>query len=208
MPAPSDASRRHFTSRPHRSRLLHPAMVLVSAVFLAVIAGCGGDSDSAGTTAGSDHNTVDVSFATDMIPHHAQAVEMADMALAQAQSSEVVALAGQIKAAQDPEIQTMSGWLESWGEPVPDTERMSDTDGMTGMMSQQDMAELAESEGRAFDTLWLSMMVEHHEGAITMAETELDDGQSADAKALAQDIVTAQRSEITTMNALLAADDG
>ena len=186
-----------------------------------VLAGCsssGSDSASGttnssaasptGTPASGPHNAADVTFATDMIPHHSQAVEMADMALKQATSAEVKSLATQIKGAQDPEIQTMSGWLAGWGAPVPASSM--DMGGMdhsmgsgTGMMTDAQMTELGNASGAAFDRMWVSMMIEHHTGALDMAKTELADGQNADAKALAQSITDSQTAEISTMNQLL-----
>ncbi|MEP6666807.1 MAG: DUF305 domain-containing protein [Nocardioidaceae bacterium] len=153
---------------PRRRTKLLTAMVI--AVLLSLLAACGGSTDPAASDTAA-HNSADVTFATDMIPHHAQAIEMADLALKQARSTEVVTLAEQIKAAQGPEIDKMSGWLQNWNEPVPDTMSMA---GMThdraGMMSQADMDKLSQPSGRAFDTMWLTMMVEHHQGAIEMAK--------------------------------------
>jgi len=65
------------------------------------------------------------------------------------------------------------------------------------------MQGLADSSGAAFDRMWLTMMIEHHEGAISMAETELSDGESAEAKSLADDIIEGQQAEVTTMQGLL-----
>ncbi|OIJ26047.1 DUF305 domain-containing protein [Nocardioides luteus] len=178
----------------------------ILATALITLAACGGGDDG-DTTAG--HNDADVTFAQQMIPHHQQAIEMAKAAETHAESQEVKDLAADIEAAQGPEIKTMTGWLEDWGEDVPD-EGMPGmdhgdmpSDGMTGMMSQDDMNELGNATGAAFDRMFLTMMIEHHEGAIEMAKTEQADGESADAKALAEDIETAQTEEIQTMQDLL-----
>ena len=187
-------------------------LTLIAIVLAIGVAGCGSEDGSAGSDSTSAHNSADVAFATDMIPHHAQAIEMADMALTRAEDTDVIDLAGQIKAAQDPEIEAMSGWLEAWGEEVPDLgDDMSGMDhdmsgmddSMPGMMSEADMQGLADSSGAAFDRMWLTMMIEHHEGAISMAETELSDGKSAEAKSLADDIIEGQQAEVTTMQGLL-----
>ncbi|WP_217165331.1 DUF305 domain-containing protein [Streptomyces sp. AC512_CC834] len=182
------------------------------------------DADSgAGSTAGNEsgenaHNAQDVAFAQGMIPHHRQALEMARLAADRSASAEVEDLAARIEKAQDPEITTMTGWLTAWGEEVPQptgstgsTGSMPGMDhsahsGMPGMMDGQDMAELEKASGRAFDTKFLTMMVEHHEGAVEMAGTEKAKGGYAPAKALAEDIVTAQNAEITEMNTLLGED--
>ena len=158
----------------------------------------GGVNDDPGA---SGHNAADVTFASEMIPHHGQAVAMADLALETAVSQDVKELANQIKAAQDPEIQTMSGWLRGWGAPVPDAQAMHHGE---GMMSMEQMDRLEEATGAQFDRLWLEMMVEHHEGAIAMARTELTSGASPQAKKLAQAIIDGQAKEIATMKALLA----
>lgn len=162
-----------------------------------------GDSSASEST--GEHNEADVEFATNMIPHHQQAVEMADIAGTRAQSPEVKKLAADIKAAQDPEIQTMTGWLESWGEPVPGGEHGGhDMSGsMPGMMTAEEMAQLESLSGAEFDQVFLTMMIEHHEGAVEMARTEQTDGQFPDAIALAETIEAAQNKEITTMRGLL-----
>lgn len=191
----------------------------VVASMAAGLTGCGGQDDSMGDMPGhssssnspdssskvADFNAADVKFATDMIPHHRQAVEMAKLAEDRAESAEVKSLAEQIEGAQDPEIETMSSWLKAWGEPVP--EEMSGMDhgsgSMSGMMSTEDMNKLEEASGKEFDTMFLTMMIEHHEGAIEMAKSEQSQGSNEDAIALAKQIEQAQTEEITTMQGLL-----
>ena len=186
-------------------------VALLTALGLALTA-CGGE-DSGNGAATADHNDQDVSFATEMIPHHAQAVQMSEMAVENAESQEVKALAEDISAAQEPEIETMSSWLETWGEDVPDTSSpdmggmdhgsMDGMEDMPGMMSSDEMDELESASGTAFDQMFLSMMIEHHEGAIEMAQTEQADGKYPDAIDLAKTIEQAQTSEIETMKELL-----
>lgn len=192
---------------------------LMAALFAStlLLAACGGsdsggseESDSGGSSS-SDFNDADVTFVQGMIPHHEQAVEMADLALKNGESEDVKALAEQIKGAQDPEIKTMEGFLEDWGKDESKDsggmDDMGDSDmgdsEMTGMMSDQDMADLEAASGAEFDKMFLEMMMEHHRGAISMAETEQADGKSADAKDLAGQIIEAQEAEITEMEALL-----
>lgn len=155
------------------------------------------------TPAAGPHNNADVMFAAMMIPHHQQAVEMADIVSAkEAINVEVTALASQIKAAQAPEIAQMSGWLAGWGEnPSPSMPMDHDMGG--GMMSQAAMEALERATGDEAARLFLTGMIEHHNGAITMARQELANGQNAEAKQLAQDIVDAQQAEIVTMKGLL-----
>ncbi|MFN8073927.1 MAG: DUF305 domain-containing protein [Kineosporiaceae bacterium] len=245
-----------LTHRHRRTAALVPALVLVAA-----LGACGEGSDSTMPGAGSSsaathshhmsmpaptyapitpgpaatgpHNDADVVFASGMVPHHGQAVVMADMILSRTQNAKVRTLAEAIKAAQTPEIVTMSGWLKGWGEDVPDPwahaggmgmgsgsatdgpmESMDgmdhgsmdhgSMDGMGGMMSPEQMGRLAASMGPAADAAFLSMMIEHHQGAIAMARDELANGANPDTSALAQAVVKDQSAEITTMRDLLA----
>ncbi|GAA3500919.1 DUF305 domain-containing protein [Streptomyces prasinosporus] len=171
----------------------------------------GGDSDSSPSATASakagDHNDQDISFAKEMIQHHRQAVEMADLAADRASSQEVKDLATKIKGAQDPEIKTMSGWLTSWGEEVPaDMSGMEGHDmssGMPGMMSSEDMDKLEKASGAEFDKMFLEMMVKHHEGAVEMANTQKAEGKYGPAVKLADAVITAQTAEIEQMNKIL-----
>ena len=130
-------------------------------------------------------NDADVTFAQQMIPHHRQAIEMAEIALdpTVAAGPDVVALAGQIKAAQDPEIEQMTSWLQTWGQSTSDTIDMSHGEPMGGMMTDEGMRALAAARGVAFDQLWLTGMISHHQGAIEMANVEQRDGQATEAVA-------------------------
>lgn len=188
------------------ARRLAPAALALAG--LALVAGCGGSSTGTaqGASTSAAHNAADVAFATDMIPHHAQAVEMADLALAAAVDPEVKALAQAIKGAQDPEINTMTGWLADWKAPAPQTgmghSMSGDASTGMGMMSDADMAALGKASGDDFDKLWVDMMLRHHNGAIDMANTEIKKGKFPEAKALAQQIVTSQTAEVTRMTAI------
>ncbi len=149
------------------------------------------------TMAGAEYNSADTTFAQMMTSHHSQAVDMSDMLLAkQGIDPRVSALATKIKAAQAPEIETMTGWLAAWKEP----EAMS---GMSGTMSDEEMKKLDAAQGAEAAKLYLSQMVTHHEGAVEMAKTEVIDGKNADAVALAKSIVSTQESEIKEMQDLL-----
>ena len=188
-----------------------------AAVVLLAASGCGGSGHSgsgsghgsaavpAGTpSAGVAFNDADVAFAQHMIVHHRQAVEMADLAAERAGSASVKTLAADIKAAQAPEIATMTTWLGTWGAAAPDGHGAGH-ETMPGMMSEADMTKLAGAQGDAFDERFLTMMIAHHEGAITMAQTEVSDGSSPEAKTLAGKITAAQQAEIAAMKTLLAA---
>ena len=156
-------------------------------------------------------NDADVTFAQSMIVHHRQAVAMAAMADGHATSAAVEELAAKIKEAQQPEIDTMNGWLTAWGRPaaMPGMSMGSDMDGMDhssmpGMMSDADMDKLMNSHGAAFDKQFLTMMISHHEGAVAMARQETAQGSNPEALALARKIVADQQAEIATMRGLLA----
>ena len=157
----------------------------------------------------------DIAFAQLMIPHHQQAIQMADMALANASSDQVKVLATQIKAAQDPEIQTMTGWLTSWGAPtsMPGASGTDDRAGMdhdmggmsgAGMMTAEQMDALAKATGSDFDTMWLQMMIAHHQGAISMAQQVADTTTNPAVQELADAVIAGQTTEITTMQQMLA----
>jgi uncharacterized protein (DUF305 family) len=163
------------------------------------------DSSSASNTS-AKFNDTDVMFAQMMIPHHEQAVEMAQLAATRAGSSEVKALASKIEGAQGPEITTMKGWLKDWNAPS-DGSSMGGMDhsahDMEGMMSDSEMSDLESKSGDAFDQAFLSMMIEHHSGALGMAKSEIADGENPEAIALAKTIESTQQAEIKQMEALL-----
>lgn len=156
------------------------------------------DSSSASNTS-AKFNDTDVMFAQMMIPHHEQAVEMAQLAATRAGSSEVKALASKIEGAQGPEITTMKGWLKDWNAPS-DGSSMGGMDhsahDMEGMMSDSEMSDLESKSGDAFDQAFLSMMIEHHSGALGMAKSEIADGENPEAIALAKTIESTQQAEI------------
>ena len=192
-----------------------------------VVASCGGDDDAAsessppntaaapataptspdGSTA-AQFNDADVEFAQGMIAHHEQAIAMAEIALDPAigASPEVTDLAGRVQTAQDPEIELMTGWLTAWGHPLTmDESGGHDMESMEGMMTAEEMDALAAASGTEFDTMWLEMMIEHHTGAVAMAEGVKDAGVNADVRALADQIIAAQQAEIDEMTGLLPA---
>lgn len=159
------------------------------------------------------HNRADMMFARMMIPHHQQAIEMSDLVLGkQGMDPRVVALATQIKAAQGPEIQQMQGWLDEWNMDMNDMPGHGDMGdmpghggmgGMDGMLSPADMQSLRDARGVEANTLFLTGMIQHHEGAITMAQNEIKNGEFPEAIALSKAIVESQQKEIDTMNEIL-----
>ncbi|MFG1931223.1 DUF305 domain-containing protein [Mycobacterium sp. NPDC048908] len=182
-------------------------------VVLAVMTGCSNSNEpehsaapsSPASAAAEAHNDADVMFAQHMIPHHQQAIEMSDMVLAKhGIDPRVAELASQIKAAQGPEIQQMQGWLTRWGSPAMPPMSGHDMPSMQGMMSASDMTALTNAQGVEASKLFLTQMISHHEGAITMAQNEIKDGQYPAAIELAKAIVTAQQKEIDTMRSILS----
>ncbi|MCX4826114.1 DUF305 domain-containing protein [Streptomyces sp. NBC_01142] len=204
----------------NKNLIRRTALVAVAGAASLVLAACGSSNDtsaghnghtpspsasSSAPASQGQHNAADVAFAKGMIPHHRQAVEMADLAPTRAESAEVKTLAEEVKKAQDPEIKTLSGWLTSWGEQVPAEGAMDHSmhgaDG--GMMTPEEMDNLEKASGKAFDTAFMQLMIKHHEGAVAMAKTEKADGSFPEAKMMADAIITSQTAEITRMNDLL-----
>ena len=151
------------------------------------------------------YNADDIAFATNMIPHHQQAIEMSALAPDRSTNPEVIELASRISAAQGPEIETMRVFLVQWKEN-PDASTGHGGHGnmpMSGMVDDATMAKLASLNGAEFDTLWLQSMIGHHQGAIEMAKAEIANGENVDAIGLAKTIADTQQVEIDQMNQLL-----
>ncbi|MER8219874.1 DUF305 domain-containing protein [Streptomyces sp. NPDC094143] len=175
----------------------------------------GGTGPSASADAGSgapssapagEFNDADVMFAQMMIPHHEQALEMSRLADGRASDAGIKDLARKIEQAQGPEIKTMKGWLTAWNKPTaaPSASGMDHGghDG-DGMMSAADMSGLKAMRGEEFDKAFARMMIDHHKGAITMAEDERRDGHNADARKTAAAIVKSQSAEVEQLQGIL-----
>ena len=180
----------------------------VGAPPASIRSGAGSDSDSAS----NERNDADVAFVQMMLPHHRQAVEMSELMLAKdGISPEVTDLATRIAAAQAPEIDTMTGWLEAWGEALEADDGMEGHDmgshsmeDMQGMMTEDQLAELESAGGTEASRLFLESMTAHHEGAVAMAQDELEGGLNREALDLAASIVESQQAEISEMEQLLS----
>lgn len=200
-----------------------PVIAMAIAVLgLGVLAGCSaaesGTPEPASTSQAAASAT-DVAFAQSMIPHHEQAVEMANLALSadSGASEQVRQLAEQIKAAQDPEIEQMTEWLQAWGAPsampgASDGDELQGMDhsghdmgGMTvaGMMTAEQMAQLQAASGTRFDEMWLTMMIAHHQGAVAMAE-QAASSSNPDVTTLAEAVIATQQQEISQMQTMLS----
>ncbi|MCX4480937.1 DUF305 domain-containing protein [Streptomyces cellulosae] len=215
----------------HRRLRRRIAIVSTVAVGGLLLAACGGDdmegmdhgsgssaSATSTPTAGDNpapgaFNDADVMFAQMMIPHHEQALDMSKLADGRASDAEIKTLAADIERAQDPEIQTMKSWLKVWGKPESAEESMPGMDhgsggmdhgsGMSGMMSEEDMQKLEAAKGTEFDRMFAEMMIEHHEGAISMAKDEQKSGRNAAAKELAAAVVKTQSAEVEKFEKIL-----
>jgi uncharacterized protein (DUF305 family) len=197
-----------------------------TAVVALFLAACGNDEQpstadegtaptSTATGQQATHNDADVAFAQRMVPHHQQAVEMAELAASRGSTDTVKDLANRIKGAQDPEIQQMNGWLAQWGatSTSPPTGMDHGSTGTSapgmdhgsgpGMMTDAEMRDLEQASGVDFDRMFLEMMIRHHQGAVEEATTEVAKGANPDAKALAQRIIDTQQAEIAEMQEML-----
>lgn len=183
--------------------------IAAAALVLLTITSCGGSSSSNNSettvAVSNQFNDDDVMFAQMMIPHHEQAIELADMALDPTvmAGEDVKRLATQIKAAQDPEIQTMTQLLTTWKKSLTMDDSMDHGDMMSGMLTAEQLAKLSTLRGAEFDREWMLAMIAHHEGAIDMAKAVLADGKNSAVRDLANSIITAQDAEIAEMKALV-----
>lgn len=175
-------------------------IALTAVLSFAVVTGCSNHSAT-----GAD---ADVMFAQMMIPHHEQAVEMSTLAEIRASDPFITEIAQEIKSAQDPEIELMATWLEDWGFPQQSAEEAMAAHGghgMSGMLTQEQLDELASLTGPAFDQKFAEYMILHHQGAIEMARG-VEKSTNVDVASLAQSIIQTQQTEIDEMNAFLSQD--
>lgn len=201
----------------NRRTLLMSASTVVAGL---VLAGCGADDNDSSAGEGHDgHGSTasnaaptsakagaarkgDIAFAQGMIPHHKQAIEMADIALKKpSASADVRKLATAIRKAQDPEIKTMTGWLASWGAPTSMPSMSGDHGGhqMGGMMTPAEMSALKKADGTAFDRQWMQLMIKHHKGAVKMAGDVKETTRDPEVRTMANAIIKGQNAEIRAM---------
>ncbi|MBM4183712.1 MAG: DUF305 domain-containing protein [Gemmatimonadetes bacterium] len=150
----------------------------------------------------------DARFVTDMIAHHAQAVVMSELAPARAADPSIRTLAARIINAQHDEVAWMELWLRDRGQAVPSADGEHAHLHMPGMASSEQLAALQRTTGEAFDRLFLTLMIEHHRGAIAMVNALLaTDGAAQDPATfkLASDINVDQTTEIARMELMLDA---
>lgn len=162
------------------------------------------DSSSSTEAPATSANAADEMFVTMMIPHHQQAIDMADILLEKDDAdARVTELAQNVKDAQGPEIERMLSWLEEWGVTYDPDSGMDHGSG-DGMMSESDMTALEDASGADASRLFLEQMIMHHEGAVDMARTALQDASNPEVLELAEQVIDDQTSEIGEMNDLIA----
>lgn len=182
---------------------------IAAGLALVLVSGCGAPAEpAAGDPAAAAavlaqvnaHNDADLTFVRDMIGHHAQGVELAGLVPERTRTPAVRDLAALIDRQQGAEIAQLRGQLTTWNVAPPGPAMdMS----MVGMASPDTLAQLRGARGAAFDRLWLLAMVDHHEGAVTMARTELGAGIARGTRNTAQNVISVQQAQIDTMNRLL-----
>ena len=203
-----------------RPNIFRTALLSAAVVAAIAFAGCSAEDSMSGMGHGSsspaasssatpvgEFNEADVMFAQMMVPHHEQAVDMSDMVLSKSNiNPDVEALAKQIKAAQQPEIDMMNVWLETWGRiQMPEGSHHSSSD---GMMTEEQMQQLDQARGPAFDRLFLTSMIQHHKGAVSMVDALFATpgaGRDETVFKFANDVSVDQSTEIARMETMLAA---
>jgi len=208
-------SRYGHLHRVRRTSLAGMSALAAALACVLTVSACSSSHDAHGSMSSMSASAAtasadDVMFAQMMIPHHQQAVVMADLAATRADSELITALAAEIKAAQQPEIDQMSGWLAEWGAPVlsaDDAMGSHGSHGMSGMLTDDQIDALAAASGASFDRLFAEAMIEHHQGAIEMADQVTG---SADPRvaSLANQIISTQQAEITQLQAFLDGQAG
>jgi len=201
-------------------RIIVRLTAVLAALFTALfVAPCGKSDEHADHGPSTDEpmitgepaafNADDIAFATNMIPHHQQAVDLALLVPERSDNPELIALAQQIGDVQEPEIAALRVFLVQWNENPDDQhgDHSAHVE-MKGMVDDATMERLKSLSGPEFDQLWLESMIAHHQGAIEMAQAELANGINDDAKNLAQQIITAQQAEIDQMRQMLGGGQG
>jgi uncharacterized protein (DUF305 family) len=193
-----DHAARNQIARSQEHPMRRILLALVAAFLLAACNQGGGNQEEGTAPPEAAPSDADVSFTQNMIPHHQQAIEMAQLVDTHTDRPELRQLADSIVSSQSQEITQMEGWLRGWGKPATPSEGHGghgDTE-MPGMMSEADMGRLMESTGTEFDLAFVELMAAHHQGAIDMATTELKDGSLPAVTRLAQQIIDTQQDEI------------
>ena len=156
--------------------------------------------------AGAIYTVADVEFMQGMIAHHAQAIYMSRMAEAHRANPRVLKLATKIDQSQVAEIRIMQEWLVHYGQEAPDTSSWR-TMTMAGMLTEAQLKTLDAATGVEFDRAFLTLMIQHHEGALQMVKDLFEKpgaGQEVDVNVFANDVVSVQTAEIGAMRQMLS----
>lgn len=168
-------------------------LIAIGLAVTLLLASCSSEADA-------DYNDADLTFVHGMIVHHEQAVELSELVPDRTDNAAIIEQADQIIAAQQAEIEQLESWLSEWGQDSGHHNH-GDHD-MAGMIDENDVAELESSTGATFDELWLTLMIEHHEGAVEMANDVLADGVNENVRDLAETVIHDQQQEIEHMQEL------
>jgi uncharacterized protein (DUF305 family) len=176
--------------------------LLSALATIAVVSSCA-ESSPATDAQSAMHNPADVTFVDKMIPHHQQALEMSAMVPSRTTNRALILMAKHIAVDQQAQIDTLQGLLQQWGEPAAADHMGHGAMGMDGMVDPTAMDKLPTLTGPAFDELWLTSMITHHQGAVAMAMPEIEHGENPKAVKMAKIIVDWQQLEIGRMHAML-----
>ncbi|MER6996084.1 DUF305 domain-containing protein [Streptomyces sp. NPDC000410] len=152
-------------------------------------------------------NSADFGYTRMMITHHGQALEMTALVPDRAGTPQIKRLAERIAAAQAPEIGAMQGWLKAHGGGRQQGGQGAHDHGdghgaMPGMATKEQLAQLRAAKGKAFDELFLKLMITHHQGALTMAADVLSEGNNVLVEEMANDVIAQQTAEINRMRGM------
>jgi uncharacterized protein (DUF305 family) len=202
---------------------LRTTLLAVIAVGLVLLGGGLAVALGIGRTADPTVGSVDAGFSRDMARHHLQGVEMANLVPERSQDPEVRQLAFDISATQTNQAGRMQGWLALWGLPTTGGDTMawmSDSTGhgghdmamdgglMPGMATEDELANLRQLSGPAFDVEFLRLMIRHHQGGKEMAEYAAEHAQEQAVRELADTMEQTQTAETRTMTDMLTARGG
>jgi len=190
------------------------ATVTITTLLLA-LTGCGGEDDAPDRPAsketarnGDVYSAADVEFATTMIPLHAEALAMVDVAMTKELSPAAQGIADDIQLTGTPQVQEMTSWLNDWDEPIPETVRdhvnagHDDEHGEDHEAASDELARLEAAEGADFEELWVDLVLGNQREALAAAETQQEEGTFAPAVELADSIATGHTERIEALTAL------
>jgi uncharacterized protein (DUF305 family) len=179
----------------------HVRRALVLPLLLTLFGALAGCAD-ASTNGRDSYNQTDVTFATELIPHHRQSLQMVRMVERRDVDPKLKGFAAQLRVTQAVEIESMLSWLKDWDVTAPSGDPSVGT-GQSGTVNAGDLAALEASTGEQFEQQWLRLMIRQHEDAIALAKVENAEGQYPYAVALANTVMVGQASQIRTMRLML-----